>query len=358
MFSDFIPLLLAFFSTTYLGLQLFSSVSVTSFAGYMLQVVPEALQIVLIVLAIVFGLVLLPGFIISLIAGYLVYYNVLKKKSKDEWGRQCSIDEPRHIQMYDEGMEWHSHVKDRCTEVHIVNEGLNLYGEYYDFGSDCCMIFLPGRMESLHYAYYFDQPYEKAGINILSIDPRCHGLSDGTYNTIGFEEWKDALAWARYIHDQFGVKKILFHGICIGAAGGVYALASESCPDYCLGIIADGLFAHFSDSMKNHLIERNKPVFPTMGMIDFWMWHYTRHRMTVGPMDYMEKFDKAILFLHSKADMYSVPKNTQKMYDMCGSQNKKIVWFENSQHSMIRYDHTKEYDEAVIAFAKEVFQMN
>lgn len=316
----------------------------------------EILPTILLVAGLVLGLVVLPAFIILMIVGYLVYTNVLKRGVNEDWGRHCSIDEPRHVQMYDEGMAWHERMLAHYREVHIVRDGLNLYGEYYDFGSDCCVIFLPGRMESLHYSYYFNQAYESLGVNLLSIDPRAHGLSDGKYNTVGFEESKDIIAWSKFIHDEFGVRKIMLHGVCIGAAGGMLACTDPDCPDYVAGLIADGMFVNFGESMKEHLIERKKPVF-TLGFINFWMRFFTKHSMKKGPVDRITGFRKSLLMLHSRADKYSVPKLAQKLYDLCPSERKKIVWFDDSQHSMIRYDHTADYDAEVIAFSKETFDI-
>lgn len=313
----------------------------------------NTLFVVLLVICAVLFLGVLPGLVMLMTVGYLVYTHILKRGVNEDWGRHCSIDEKRHLQMYDEGMRWAERVKEHCREVHIVNGGLNLYGEYYDFGSDCCVVFLPGRMESLHYSYYFLQAYEQLGVNMLAIDPRAHGVSDGVYNTVGFEESGDIIAWVRFLEEEFRIRKVLLHGVCIGSAGGILACANPDCPSSVKGVIADGLFANFGESMKNHLIERKKPVF-TMFFIDFWMKHFTGHSMKKGPIDAMPAFDKALLMLHSKADPYSEPKYAVQLYDLCPGKPKKLVWFDSSEHSMLRYDHTDAYDAEVLAFTKTV----
>ena len=96
----------------------------------------------------------------------------------------------------------------RITALQIENDGLQLFVEYFDFGADRCVIILPGRCESLIYSYYFASPYEEAGFNVLVVDTRCHGKSEGTYNTIGVKESQDILKWAKVIHEQFGNQEI------------------------------------------------------------------------------------------------------------------------------------------------------
>ena len=59
-------------------------------------------------------------------------------------------------------------------DVHIVNEGFNLYGEYFDLGFDRAVIIVPGRMESLLYSYYFARPYQEKGFNVFVFDQRVY----------------------------------------------------------------------------------------------------------------------------------------------------------------------------------------
>lgn len=284
------------------------------------------------------------------IASYLVYTKTLRRKDKYQWSRAPSSMNDNYLKMDEEGMRWFEKNKEYKQDVHIVNNGLNLYGEYYDFGSDKCVIFLSGRTESLRYGYYFSKPYSELGINVLLIDARAHGLSDGRYNTIGFEESKDALAWARFIHDSYNIKSIIFHGICIGGAGAVYAMTSDNCPDYIDGMIGEGMFPRFYESMKNNLKERKKPVFILNDLIDMWMKHYTGHSMKIGPIDFIGKLKKPLLMIHSREDTYSLPVNAQRLYDLAGSKNKTLVWYDHGRHSMLRLTDTEKYDNAVKAF--------
>ena len=302
------------------------------------------------------SLLMLP--ISVVVASYCVYTATLRRTKKEKWARNPSSLEPKQIGMYDEGMAWHEKNKEYMHEVHIKNNGLNLYGEYYDFGCDRCVMILSGRTESLRYGYYFAIPYSEIGFNILVVDPRAHGNSDGEFNTIGFEESGDALAWADFIHGKYGMDTIIFHGICIGAAGGMYAITSESCPDYIKGMVVEGMFANFGESMKNHLIERKKPVIFVYSMINFWMKHYTGHTMDKGPIDVIHKMDKPLLMLHSKEDAYSTPEYAQRLYDMCPSQNKALVWHEHGEHSMLRPTDTEKYDTAIKNFIAENFSSN
>ena len=290
------------------------------------------------------------------IASNHVYLNNLRRANKDTWGRgHASCDDANILSMYAIGMEWHKQNVAYKTDVHITRDGFNLYGEYYDLGYDRCVMILSGRTESLEYGYYFAIPYAKLGYNVLVVDPRAHGLSDGEFNTVGFEESKDALSWAAYVHDNFGAKSVLFHGICIGSAAAVLALTSDTCPSYVVGMVAEGMFANFGESMKEHLIEKKKPVFMLNSMISMWMKHYTGYSMKYGPINVIDKLTKPLLMLHSKEDLYSKPVLAQKLFDKAGSEHKQLTWFDHGRHSMLRITDTTKYDETIAQWVADNF---
>lgn len=287
-------------------------------------------------------------------ASYCIYTATLKRKSKEQWGRTISILTDNTIRMDNEGMEWQKLHDAHKQDVHIVNNGCNLYGEYYDLGFDKAVIILSGRTESLRYGYYFARPYADAGYNVLVVDSRAHGNSDGTYITFGFEESKDALAWANFVNTTYGIQTIVFHGICIGAAGGMLAITSPECPACIKGIVTEGMFANFGESMKNHLIERKKLLFPVMQCIDYWSRKYTGHSMKTGPIDVISRMDKPILMIQSKMDKYSTPANAEKMFALCPSKEKKLVMYEKGDHSMLRITDTELYDREITLYLERL----
>lgn len=306
-------------------------------------------------------ILVVPG-ILMWIASYFVgsfcaYNATLRRSSKDKWGE----DIPDNLgddskKMYATGGEWAQKNAPYKKDIHIVRDGLNLYGEYYDFGHDKTVIILSGRTENRKYGYYFAIPYAEYGCNVVVLDPRAHGKSDGEFNTVGFEESRDLIAWIEHLKESHGVKSIVLHGICIGAAGGMLALTADNAPECVDGIVTEGMFANFSESVKNHLIEQKRPVFILLDLIDKWMVHYTGHSMKYGPINVIDKMDKPLLMLHSKEDTYSTPEYAKKLFELAKSNNKRIVWFEHGRHSMLRITDTELYDSSIKEFLNELYQ--
>lgn len=315
----------------------------------------------LIIVLIVIAVLALGGLVAMLCYTYplskRVYKTQLVRTEPDKWGRVCSApDNEEQLIMWETGVKWAQTHKEKIKEVHIENDGFNLYGEYFDFGAKRCVIILPGRCESLMYSYYFAPPYEKAGFNVLVVDTRCHGKSDGIYNTIGVKESRDVLAWAKFVKEEFSNEEVWFHGICIGTSSGIFAMTNENCPDYVKGFVTEGCFISFRETFKRHMIADKRPLFPVLDLV---MFHINRHTGTnvyiQKPINAIKKLkpETRVLFLYGKKDIFSIPEKTQMLFDACSAKDKKLIWFDKGGHSHLRINNTEEYDNAIIEFFKD-----
>ena len=303
------------------------------------------------------GVVLLAFFALNLILLYplllltahIIYHSTMARTTGAMWGRGSTHDDAQSLQMAAEGRAWADKYATYKQDVHIVNDGLRLCGEYYDFGFDRAVIFIPGRTDSLTYSYYYADPYRKLGYNVLCIDQRGHGASDGKYVTLGHTEHRAVLVWAQLLHNDWGIRSILLHGVCIGSACGLYAMLAHDRPDYLIGLVADGMYRDFYESYYLHMKELKKPTF-IIGMVNARMKHYTGYDFKSGPGDVIHNYHGPLLMLHGTADKYSLPERTTVLYDSCPSEHKNLVWFEGGEHSKLRIAHTEQYDTALAEF--------
>lgn len=138
-------------------------------------------------------------------------------------------------------------LKDRpCEFVTVTSfDGLKLSGRYYhvrdgaplDIGfhgyrSSCLKDFSGGSELSI-----------SLGHNVLLVDQRAHGKSEGRTICFGIKERQDLLSWVHYAVERFGSDvKILLYGISMG--GSTVLMASElELPENVKGIIADCPYA-------------------------------------------------------------------------------------------------------------------
>lgn len=284
-----------------------------------------------------------------------VYMEQLVKTDEEKWGRVCScIENEEQVAMWESGLLWAEKNKDKMEEVHIVNDSLNLYGEFYRFSeSRKCVIILPGRCECLKYSYYFALPYENSGFNILVIDSRAHGLSDGIYNTIGLKESEDLLAWTRFIIEKYSINEIYYHGICVGTASCLGAMTDNNCPEEVKGLVTEGCFTSFKETFLRHMKELGRPTFPVLGLVMYFIKKYAgADYKKVAPIKLVKKLHQRVLFLYGEKDVFSIPAKSKELFAATASKDKQLKWFSKGGHSHLRINNTEEYDKTIEEFLK------
>lgn len=310
---------------------------------------------IFIALAAVLVLVIVPFFLLS-----AILYTVLLVRTKpDKWARGCSAPEdPSCLEMYRRGMAWHDRYQSRKKELWTESDGFRLCGEYFDFGADRTVIIVPGRTETCEYSYYYAEPYRAAGWNVLAIDNRSHGLSEGKFNSLGNREYRDLHRWAELLQREHGIRQVLLHGICIGASASLFACESPDCPPVISGMVADGMFETFCGSFKRHMVDGKHPVFPYVPIIMLYIRLFGRANVvTDGPEKRISGMRKPVLFLHSREDIFSLPEKALELYERCPAE-KELVWFEHGAHSRLRITDTEKYDAAIASFSGRYFPVS
>ena len=281
-----------------------------------------------------------------------VYLHTLSKTMGGGWGRVCSApNNPEQVKMWDDGIAYMSQFKDKLHEVSIQHDGLKLVAEFYDFGAKKTAVFLCGRCECLMYGYFYAKPYIESGLNVLFIDPRAHGYSEGELSTVGIKESEDLVAWMKYIKEEFKQDSFILHCVCVGGATGLLAATNEEAKGMVSKVIVDGVFINFKESYRRHYLDLGHKIFPVFHLIWFWFKVYTKRSVNESsPYNAVQKLECPILFIHTKNDKFSLPENAQKVFDATKTNDKKIVWFEGGSHSHVRNNETEKYDSVIKDF--------
>ena len=311
------------------------------------------LLIVLIVLGV---LLVIPGLISITIIPPVIFDAISARKKPEKWSRDHpSSPNPGIQEMWGESLKFREIYKDNEQEIEATTaDGLHLKGLYYDFGSTTAVLILGGRPETCIYSLYYAYPYAEKKVNVCVIDPRAHGLSDGVYSGCGYKEALDLEAFAKVLVDK-GIKKIILHGICVGSCASTMLATSPTCPAQIKGIITDGLYIHYYETLKKRIAKNKGPVYPTV-----WMFRRKIKKLhgvdclKVGPISVLPSLKLPCLMMASKEDIFSLPANTQRLYDVNGSPDKKLEWFEHGPHSHLRRVDKEHYDTCVQEFIDKI----
>lgn len=303
--------------------------------------------------------VLLLGVLPTLLLSSIIFKVLLVRDKHEKWDRQCSMPEDNElVSMYDTGLEWGKKWDAARKSVDVYSDSLHLFGEYFNFGNDKAAIIIGGRMEACYYGYYFADVYRRAGYNVLTIDARAHGRSEGRCNCLGYKEYRDILQWARLLHDELNNKSVFLHGICIGSSTALFSITSRDSPDYVCGMAAEGMYTTFCESTRRHMQLDHRPIFPFLMETMLWIRIMCgANVVTDGPVKRIKSMRKPILFLHSREDLFSTPEKAEELYELCPSPKKRLVWFDKGGHSRIRVNNTAAYDEAILQFLKDTYNI-
>jgi len=281
-----------------------------------------------------------------------IFVNTLYRSDKKP--RSRDISDPSYVdlkRMHDQGRAWAEKNKDKAVELHIVNDGLNLYGEYFDFGYDKCAVIIQGRTESLLFSCFFADLYADNGYNVFVMDIRAHGMSDGKYITAGIQEHRDIIVWIELIKSKFSIESFVIHGMCIGAAAAIYTHCAMKKENLIKKLVLDGAYTDYYEMFKNHMIERKKPIFCFVYLTFF----YTRllegtNLLKMTPYKRAGEIDIPVLFLWSVEDPYCFKEKNEALFAACKSEGKAMKLFPIGGHSYVRLLNKADYDKTVVEF--------
>ena len=159
--------------------------------------------------------------------------------------------------------------------------------------------------------------------NIVLIDQRGHGLSDGHKITFGIRESKDLLSWINYAKERFGQDaEIVLFGVSMG---GYTVLNVAEQVDDNVKIIADSPYASIRESLKNTIRSIHLPAFIVYPLVNLASIIFTHENMNNGDIrESLKNSKNQILIIHGNKD--------------------KVISYEQSMYLSARYNNRVRYE--------------
>ncbi|MDO4745195.1 MAG: alpha/beta hydrolase [Bacillota bacterium] len=190
--------------------------------------------------------------------------------------------------------------------------------------------------------------------NVLFVEQRCQGKSEGEYIGFGLLERYDCRDWANWAHERYeGKLPIYLDGISMGATT-VLMASGLKLPDSVKGIIADSGFTSPRGIWK-HVTEHHMHLKygPISGLADA----ICRQKINVGAEDYstveaLKENNIPVLFVHGTDDPFVPVEMTYENYLACKAP-KRLVIVPGAVHGLSFYVEKERCAEEIRRFWSE-----
>lgn len=191
--------------------------------------------------------------------------------------------------------------------------------------------------------------------DLLLIDERGCGKSEGEYITFGVKEKDDILQWLKWLRTQTDLPVYLY-GVSMGSSA-VCLCADQKQIDV-RGIIADcgysSAYQIMTDCCRSWF---HIPGYPLIWFVDFWSILIAHAPLfTANVKKALQESNIPVLLIHGTDDDFVLPKHAKINYEACSSEKKKLVWIKGAGHAVSSLHDPDEYQKALHAFFMETMQ--
>lgn len=291
-----------------------------------------------------------------IVAILLYFFSIafVRKKGKDIENFENAVK--RSLQPYKEqikeGIDYINSLG--CEEIYIKSfDGLSLFGRLYDTENARGTIILFHGYRSFAKRDFSCavQMYIEKGLNVLLVDQRAHGKSEGRLITFGIKERLDVISWIDYVIEERGKsEQILLGGMSMGATTVLLASGLEL-PQNVKGIIADSGFTSPADIIrkvaKDNYNVGSGLVVPIFNIFCKLFGNFSLYG--VATQEAVKKSKVPILLIHGKADNF-VPCDMCRKNYQCALCEKDILLVENAGHGLGFFFNKEAMHEKVFNF--------
>ena len=175
----------------------------------------------------------------------------------------------------------------------------------------------------------------RLGRNVMIIDQRASGRSDGHVITFGIKESEDCYEWVKYTTERFGKhKKIIIGGISMGAAT-VMMATRFPLPENVVCVLADCGYTSPKEIIKKVVNEMKLPANLVYPFIRLGAFIYGRFNLEeTSALETMKKCTVPGVFVHGDNDAFVPYEMSLRLYEVCSSEKKTMITIPGAGHGL------------------------
>lgn len=193
--------------------------------------------------------------------------------------------------------------------------------------------------------------YCAMGLNVLLVDQRSHGKSEGKIITFGVKERYDALTWVDFVLKNYGNDTDIFLGGMSMGATTVLLSAGLNLPKNVKGIIADcGFTSPIAIIKKVSRQAFHISGFIALPIMDLFCRIFGRFSIKgISTTDALAKSKTPIIMFHGTKDNFVPMEMSRENFDAAGCE-KQLFLVENADHGFSYFFDTLGVTENVYEF--------
>lgn len=244
-------------------------------------------------------------------------------------------------------------------KIEVTSEdGLKLKGYYYkqDDDSNKLMIIHHGYTANHYISLQYMKMFFDEGFNVLLIDMRSHGESEGDYASYGYYEVRDLDIWVETMKKKLSENIIIgLHGQSMGAA--TVLLYAGLFEDKINFVIEDCGYSDAKEEIKYQFKKSKAPASVLYPIVNYRIKRKYKFDLTdITPGKAIENSTVPTLFIHGTGDITVPYYMCEQMYENKKRGYKKIYLVKDAAHMDAYVTNKEEYEKEVKEFINIVLQ--
>ena len=250
-------------------------------------------------------------------------------------------------------------IEEKCEEIEIISkDGLKLKGYQIKTSSDNkkWVIIVHGYLGSSSEMGRYAKKFMEYGYNVLLVDLRAHGKSEGKYIGMGWLDHFDLELWIQKVLEQDRQAKIILFGVSMGAAT-VMMTTGEKLPENVKVTIADCGYSSVWDEFKIHLWKIfYLPAFPLLYISSIMSKIYAGYSFKeASSIKQVKKSKIPTLFIHGTKDKFVPYEMLNKIYNNAACEKQKLE-IEGAAHAESEIINPTQYWSTIQSFINKNFK--
>lgn len=282
---------------------------------------------------IVLGIILC---IIAVLIYYLVVGAILFKfvfSRRSVVSRVLKKDFQKKLNDHKVDLGWWEKVKFQKVQTQSFDQ-LKLVGHFFEANSNKTVIVCHGFGGSYREMQQYCKFFHDKNFNVLAVDMRAHGDSEGHCIGYGWLDRKDVCSWVKFINDKRPEDKILLFGLSMGASSVCMASAEKGLNNV-VAIVSDCAYANADREIS--FVMKKKKLFSRLLKKHAYSYAKRLYGFDVMQADAIKQVKQCkipILFIHGQEDDFVPLENVNNLFNATPIFLREKFIAEDAQHAM------------------------